>query len=173
MTLARSPVMPNTTKTSAGASGMLHPSSDVAGASWQGRSVRSHGDHGHPPDGMIRAEPRRLCGTRGFIRRSPAVHADPRGPRDPRSRREGAMADRRAKRIAEFIKPLRVTPGSKVKLSRDFDPRYKAQVANKEQGVELLQQGVTILSEYQARLAAQDQWGVLVVLQALDAAGKD
>ena len=30
-----------------------------------------------------------------------------------------------------------------------------------------------LLSEYQARLAAQDTWGVLVVLQALDAAGKD
>ena len=30
-----------------------------------------------------------------------------------------------------------------------------------------------MLSEYQARLAAQDNWGVLVVLQALDAAGKD
>jgi PPK2 family polyphosphate:nucleotide phosphotransferase len=83
------------------------------------------------------------------------------------------MADRRAKRIAEFIKPLRVTPGSKVRLARDFDPRYKAGVTKKEQGVELLQQGVAILAEYQARLAAQDQWGVLVVLQALDAAGKD
>ena len=30
-----------------------------------------------------------------------------------------------------------------------------------------------LLAEYQARLAAQDTWGVLVVLQALDAAGKD
>ena len=32
---------------------------------------------------------------------------------------------------------------------------------------------MTLLAEYQARLAAQDTWGVLVVLQALDAAGKD
>jgi PPK2 family polyphosphate:nucleotide phosphotransferase len=32
---------------------------------------------------------------------------------------------------------------------------------------------VSLLSEYQERLAAQDTWGVLVVLQALDAAGKD
>src|SRR5436305_14334360 len=29
------------------------------------------------------------------------------------------------------------------------------------------------MTEYQSRLAAQDSWGVLVVLQALDAAGKD
>ena len=37
----------------------------------------------------------------------------------------------------------------------------------------MLKEGVRLLSEYQARLAAQDTWGVLVVLQALDAAGKD
>jgi len=39
--------------------------------------------------------------------------------------------------------------------------------------VAMLDNGVALLSEYQARLAAQDSWGVLVVLQALDAAGKD
>src|SRR5205807_10388463 len=43
----------------------------------------------------------------------------------------------------------------------------------KREGVELLAQGVQLLTEYQARLAAQDTWGVLVVIQALDAAGKD
>jgi PPK2 family polyphosphate:nucleotide phosphotransferase len=37
----------------------------------------------------------------------------------------------------------------------------------------LLREGVALLCEYQARLAAQDTWGVLVVIQALDAAGKD
>jgi len=36
------------------------------------------------------------------------------------------MADKRAKRIAELIKPLRVKPGSKVNLAKDFDPDYKA-----------------------------------------------
>src|SRR5439155_11285764 len=40
-------------------------------------------------------------------------------------------------------------------------------------GVALLDEGVRQLTEYQARLAAQDTYGVLVVLQALDAAGKD
>jgi len=46
-------------------------------------------------------------------------------------------------------------------------------VKKKEDGIALLADGVQLLSEYQARLAAQDTWGVLVVLQALDAAGKD
>ena len=80
---------------------------------------------------------------------------------------------RQMKRIAEFIEPLRVEPGSKVKLARDFDPRYKADFLKKKDGVELLQTGVTMLADYQARLAAQDTYGVLVVLQALDAGGKD
>src|SRR6266513_237807 len=83
------------------------------------------------------------------------------------------MADRRAERIAELIKPLRVKPGSKVNLSKDFDPAYKAGVLKKKDGVELLQTGIALLADYQRRLAAQDNYGVLVVLQALDAGGKD
>jgi PPK2 family polyphosphate:nucleotide phosphotransferase len=82
------------------------------------------------------------------------------------------MADNARKRIAEFIEPFRVTPGTKVRLAKDFDPAFKAGI-KKKKGVELLGEGVRMLSEYQARLAAQDTWGVLVVLQALDAAGKD
>jgi PPK2 family polyphosphate:nucleotide phosphotransferase len=83
------------------------------------------------------------------------------------------MADLRPKRIAEFIEPLRVKPDSKVRLEKDFDPGYKADFLKKKDGVELLRQGVELLAEYQARLAAQDTYGVLVILQAMDAAGKD
>ncbi len=83
------------------------------------------------------------------------------------------MADKRQKRVAEFIAPFRVEPGSRVTLGRDFDPSFKAGIKKKKEGVALLATGVRLLAEYQARLAAQDTWGVLVVLQALDAAGKD
>jgi PPK2 family polyphosphate:nucleotide phosphotransferase len=83
------------------------------------------------------------------------------------------MVDDRAKLLAKFIEPLRVKPGSKVKLARDFDPGYKANFLKKKEGTGILQAGVTFLAEYQARLAAQDTWGVLVCLQALDAGGKD
>ncbi len=83
------------------------------------------------------------------------------------------MADDITKRIARFIEPFRVSPGSSVKLARDFDPGFKAGIEKKKDGVDLLQQGIELLTEYQARLAAQDTYGVLVVLQALDAAGKD
>ena len=83
------------------------------------------------------------------------------------------MAEKTAKRIAEAIEPLRVKPGKKVNLGRDFDPGYKAGFVKKKDGRKLLETGVSILAEYQARLAAQDSYGVLVCLQALDAGGKD
>jgi hypothetical protein len=84
------------------------------------------------------------------------------------------MADMET-RIARFIEPFRVNPGSSVRLAQDFDPAFEAGVKKKKKkdGVELLKDGIELLSEYQARLAAQDTYGVLVVLQALDAAGKD
>ncbi|MFD5428117.1 polyphosphate kinase 2 family protein [Streptomyces sp. NPDC127084] len=74
--------------------------------------------------------------------------------------------------IAEFIRPLRVEPGSRVDLAKDFDPRYKAHLGKRE-GEELLRTGVELLAEYQTRLAAQGTHGVLLCLQALDAGGKD
>jgi PPK2 family polyphosphate:nucleotide phosphotransferase len=83
------------------------------------------------------------------------------------------MVRDRATLIRELIEPLRVKPGTKVNLAKDFDPGYKASFLRKKDGVEWLQAGVSLLAEYQDKLAAQDTWGMLVCLQALDAAGKD
>ena len=83
------------------------------------------------------------------------------------------MPDQRSRRVKEFIAPFRVKPGSRVVLENDFDPAFKGGVKKKKEGVQLLNDGVEQLCDYQARLAAQDTWGVLVILQALDAAGKD
>jgi len=66
-----------------------------------------------------------------------------------------------------------VTPGSKVTLSTDFDPSFTADFVEKKEGAELLAESVQLLAAYQDRLAAQDTDGVLLCLQALDAAGKD
>ena len=77
------------------------------------------------------------------------------------------------KNVSEFIAPFRVKSGKRITLAKDFDPGFKGGIDRKKDGVALLAEGVRLLSEYQARLAAQDTWGVLVVLQALDAAGKD
>jgi len=83
------------------------------------------------------------------------------------------MADEQAQRLVELIEPMRVTPGSKVTLAEDYDPAFKAGWLKKKEGEQHQQMGVALLAEYQDRLAAQDTYGVLVVLQALDAAGKD
>jgi len=82
------------------------------------------------------------------------------------------MPDLGPKRIAEFIAPFRVEPGRKVRLPHGFDPAGTRQVSVKE-AKQVLRQGVSMLAEYQMRLAAQDTHGVVMVLQAMDAAGKD
>jgi PPK2 family polyphosphate:nucleotide phosphotransferase len=83
------------------------------------------------------------------------------------------MPDERFARIHELIEPLRVKPGSKVRLPKDFDPGYTADFVQKEEAKGLLKEGVEWLSEFQERLAAQDTWSLLVIFQAMDAAGKD
>jgi PPK2 family polyphosphate:nucleotide phosphotransferase len=80
--------------------------------------------------------------------------------------------DKRLRFMTDLIAPLRVPPGSEVKLSRDHDPGYTGQVA-RPQAAALLAEGVQLLADYQDRLAAQDTFGVLLVLQGLDASGKD
>ena len=83
------------------------------------------------------------------------------------------MGDDKSKRIAQLTDALRAEPGSRVTLPRDFDPAFKAGLEGKQDGAGLLEEGLAMLSEYQERLAAQDTYGVVVVLQGIDAAGKD
>jgi len=80
--------------------------------------------------------------------------------------------DKRLRFMTDLIEPLMVPPGSAVRLSRDHHPGYTGQVA-RQQAAGLLADGVDLLAEYQDRLAAQDTYGVLLVLQGLDASGKD
>jgi PPK2 family polyphosphate:nucleotide phosphotransferase len=83
------------------------------------------------------------------------------------------MTGQDASWAAGLAGPLRVKPGSAVRLPRDFDPGDRLGLHKKKDGGQLLRRGKELLEEYQRRLAAQDTWGVLVVLQAIDAGGKD
>jgi PPK2 family polyphosphate:nucleotide phosphotransferase len=74
--------------------------------------------------------------------------------------------------MTDLIDPLLITPGSTVRLSRDHDPGCTGRVTRAEAGGRLAE-GVQLLAEYQDRLAAQGTFGVLLVLQGLDASGKD
>jgi len=58
-------------------------------------------------------------------------------------------------------------------LSRAISSTRKLWAAEKKDGRQLLETGIGLLADYQRRLAAQDTYGVLVCLQALDAGGKD
>jgi PPK2 family polyphosphate:nucleotide phosphotransferase len=79
-----------------------------------------------------------------------------------------------AERIRKFVRQFRVKPGTKVSLPGDFDPASTAGARKGGQAAgQLLQQGVEFLADYQARLAADARNAVLVILQAMDAAGKD
>jgi PPK2 family polyphosphate:nucleotide phosphotransferase len=75
--------------------------------------------------------------------------------------------------VYDLVDPLRVTPGTKVNLGRDFDPGYTDGLANKAEAAARLAEGVELLVDYQDRLSAQGTYGVLLILQGLDAAGKD
>ena len=78
------------------------------------------------------------------------------------------------RRIQRFIEPYRIVSGKEFRLS-DFDPNETHGIASerKSEAKEFLAQGVTWLAEHQNRLYAQDRWSVLLVFQAMDAAGKD
>ena len=84
----------------------------------------------------------------------------------------GPGMDKRLRFMTDLIDPLLISPGSTVRLSRDHDPGYTGPVTRPEADA-LLAAGVDLLATYQDRLAAQDTFGVLLVLQGLDASGKD
>ena len=67
---------------------------------------------------------------------------------------------------------FRVRPGRKVDLRR-FDTADTAPFTSKRKAAARLQRGIDRLFKLQERLYAQDQWAVLLIFQAMDAAGKD
>lgn len=66
----------------------------------------------------------------------------------------------------------RVADGEKFRL-KDFDPADTGGLDSKEVAQEALIHGVQILNDLQERLYAQDRWSLLLIFQAMDAAGKD
>jgi PPK2 family polyphosphate:nucleotide phosphotransferase len=72
----------------------------------------------------------------------------------------------------EYVRPFEVTDGSGFRL-KDFDPTETLGLKSKERATEILERGIVRLSQLQEQLYAQDRWGILLILQAMDAAGKD
>jgi PPK2 family polyphosphate:nucleotide phosphotransferase len=72
----------------------------------------------------------------------------------------------------EIAKPFRIDNGANFRL-KDHDPDHTSGWKSKEHARDTLERGIVRLSDLQEKLYAQDRWGLLVVLQAMDAAGKD
>lgn len=70
------------------------------------------------------------------------------------------------------LKSLLVKPGKNIKL-KDFDTEYKGKLLNKEDSELLLENGRKHLAEVQDELYAHNRYSVLIIFQAMDAAGKD
>jgi len=71
-----------------------------------------------------------------------------------------------------LTKQYRVQNGSRFDL-KHFDPADTWKLKSKEQASEWLEQGTCRLSELQGLLYAQNKWALLLIFQAMDAAGKD
>src|SRR4051812_42100823 len=76
-------------------------------------------------------------------------------------------------RISRLVERYIVRDGRNFRL-KDFDPGDTGGFQiEKDQAGAVLQEGVNRLGDLQEKLYAQDRWGVLLVFQAMDAAGKD
>jgi PPK2 family polyphosphate:nucleotide phosphotransferase len=76
-------------------------------------------------------------------------------------------------RLRKYVDPFRITKGKGFRL-KDFDPGdTRGLQMDKGEAAELLQRGTAWLAEEQDMLYAQDRWSLLLVFQAMDAAGKD
>ena len=75
-------------------------------------------------------------------------------------------------RLQKYIQPFRITTGAGFQL-KNYDPGYTCGLLNKSEAAELLQQGTEWLAQEQDMLYAQDRWSLLLIFQAMDAAGKD
>src|SRR5262252_4263968 len=76
-------------------------------------------------------------------------------------------------RIQKYIQPFRVTKGGHFQLKNHDAGDTRGLKLDKGEASELLQRGTEWLAEEQDMLYAQDRWSLLLVFQAMDAAGKD
>lgn len=77
-------------------------------------------------------------------------------------------------RLDGLVERMTVPPGrKKLSVTKDFDPAWKPKGLDKKQAVQALEEGICELAEMQDKLYAQDNYAVLIIFQAMDAAGKD
>jgi PPK2 family polyphosphate:nucleotide phosphotransferase len=75
-------------------------------------------------------------------------------------------------KLLEYLDECRVKPGKEVNLKK-YKTDFEHDELSKEEGAELLQFGIQKLAEMQDKLYADNKYSVLIIFQAMDAAGKD
>jgi PPK2 family polyphosphate:nucleotide phosphotransferase len=75
-------------------------------------------------------------------------------------------------KLGDFAKPFRVEDGSHFRM-KDFSTADTLGLKSKEHAKKTLEHGVARLAKLQEKLYAQDRWAILMILQGMDAAGKD
>lgn len=73
---------------------------------------------------------------------------------------------------SDFSKPYRVDNGKKFRL-KQFEPDDTSGVKSRKQAEKVLPLGIERMVDLQDKLYAQDRWAILLIFQAMDAAGKD
>src|SRR5919106_759836 len=78
------------------------------------------------------------------------------------------LTDKKLIPLEKFL----VKPDTKIKMS-DYDTDYTGEILDKKEAGELLEEGRKHLAEFQDKLYAHDRYRILIIFQAMDAAGKD
>jgi PPK2 family polyphosphate:nucleotide phosphotransferase len=76
------------------------------------------------------------------------------------------------KHLTGFAQDYCIEKGEKFRL-KDFDTAATDKFKKKEEADEMLIAGIKLMSDLQVKLYAQDRWSLLLIFQAMDAAGKD
>jgi len=85
------------------------------------------------------------------------------------------MKEKNPKQTAfvKYLLSLKVKEGKKISLEKDFPTDFDHKMVTRAEGEKILEEGMNNLANMQDKLYAHDQYSVLIVLQAMDAAGKD
>jgi len=81
-------------------------------------------------------------------------------------------ASKRIEETSRLVRRFTITNGRKFQL-KDVDPDDTAGFESKEHAADLLAAGVDRLCDLQEKLYAEGTWALLLIFQAMDAAGKD
>ena len=76
------------------------------------------------------------------------------------------------KKLLHFAHDYRIEKGGKFRL-KDINPGDTDHFKNEDEAKDILTKSVKLMSDMQAKLYAQENWSLLLIFQAMDAAGKD